>query len=715
MANSSVKIELNVAVKEAQKSLQAIEKQVKTTNLAFSSFLGNLASTAAAGAIKGLASAVTSSIGGIVDTARSAEDLLNGMNVALANSGLYSEQTSKRFQDLSSEIEAVTVHSSNLIQQQAGVLASSTKLNEDGIERSIRAASELSAIYNIDLKQATQLLSDAYNGKTERLKKLGLEFVATGSKAGDYASILSVIEEREGTAEKRAQSFEGGLGKLNNQLSNNAAALGYLVTQNPLVVAGIQMAADALGVLAVKLTAATEWVNKHQDAMEVLAVGLGLTSVALVAVAAKAAIASTAFGALAAAASAAWAAVTAPISLVVIGIAAVGTAVFAIVKYWDDVKAAAYDALAATLEFAAKGAAALGRSGTSEALKEQAAQYRDVAKAARETAQASRDAEKEKTDALKLENNTRRKMLDEEEIRQQEELNKYVQRLAAQGEDIKSQQRRQLEELKLFHENKNLIEEEAEVINFESKLQREAEYFEARKDILDQNLESDLARVEQSTAAEAFKHEARLELERQYFVESLKLETDHAKKVADIQKKQAAQDRYFAELKVSTTMQMFGSLSDLASVFGKQAFEVTRALAIGESVTAGILAVQKALASAPPPFNYAVATAMGIRTAANTARIAQQRAPAFESGGIVPGNSFTGDNVMARVNSGEMILNRQQQKNLFDMAQGGGSSRTESLLVQLIQAVRSSTSISIDGREIISVVRDGLSDGRALA
>lgn len=45
--------------------------------------------------------------------------------------------------------------------------------------------------------------------------------------------------------------------------------------------------------------------------------------------------------------------------------------------------------------------------------------------------------------------------------------------------------------------------------------------------------------------------------------------------------------------------------------------------------------------------------------------------PKFESGGIIGGNSFKGDNIMARVNSGEMILNGNQQANLFRMANGG--------------------------------------------
>lgn len=45
--------------------------------------------------------------------------------------------------------------------------------------------------------------------------------------------------------------------------------------------------------------------------------------------------------------------------------------------------------------------------------------------------------------------------------------------------------------------------------------------------------------------------------------------------------------------------------------------------------------------------------------------------PKFEHGGIVGGGSFSGDNILARVNSGEMILNKGQQGNLFKMLNEG--------------------------------------------
>lgn len=44
----------------------------------------------------------------------------------------------------------------------------------------------------------------------------------------------------------------------------------------------------------------------------------------------------------------------------------------------------------------------------------------------------------------------------------------------------------------------------------------------------------------------------------------------------------------------------------------------------------------------------------------------------FNAGGIVGGNSFHGDRMLARVNAGEMILTRPQQGRLFDILDGGG-------------------------------------------
>ena len=81
--------------------------------------------------------------------------------------------------------------------------------------------------------------------------------------------------------------------------------------------------------------------------------------------------------------------------------------------------------------------------------------------------------------------------------------------------------------------------------------------------------------------------------------------------------------------------------------------------------TESVVAATKSGAKLPFPANIA-AIAAGV--AAVVAALSM--AGAFASGGIVGGSSTSGDRLVARVNSGEMILNRSQQRRLFDLANG---------------------------------------------
>lgn len=75
----------------------------------------------------------------------------------------------------------------------------------------------------------------------------------------------------------------------------------------------------------------------------------------------------------------------------------------------------------------------------------------------------------------------------------------------------------------------------------------------------------------------------------------------------------------------------------------------------------------KSGAQLPFPLNI-VAIAAGL--AAVIAGIAM--IGSFADGGVIGGNSFHGDNMFARVNAGEMILNNKQQGNLFRLLDVGG-------------------------------------------
>jgi len=68
-------------------------------------------------------------------------------------------------------------------------------------------------------------------------------------------------------------------------------------------------------------------------------------------------------------------------------------------------------------------------------------------------------------------------------------------------------------------------------------------------------------------------------------------------------------------------------------------------------------------------------------------------AGSFTQGGIVPGSSYSGDKLTARVNSGERIMTQEQQRLLTDMLSGRsqpGSSAPINLVSTLV----------VDGKEM---------------
>lgn len=86
----------------------------------------------------------------------------------------------------------------------------------------------------------------------------------------------------------------------------------------------------------------------------------------------------------------------------------------------------------------------------------------------------------------------------------------------------------------------------------------------------------------------------------------------------------------------------------------------------GKSV-AGIPIVGPILAVA------AIAAVLAATFAAMSKAKSAGKSGGFATGGIIPGNSFSGDNLTANVNSGELILNRAQQASIAGQLSGGAT------------------------------------------
>ena len=83
-------------------------------------------------------------------------------------------------------------------------------------------------------------------------------------------------------------------------------------------------------------------------------------------------------------------------------------------------------------------------------------------------------------------------------------------------------------------------------------------------------------------------------------------------------------------------------------------------------------ATASAQAAALGPFGWLAFVGAGLATVATV--VAQIKS--FADGGIIEGNQFHGDGMLARVNAGELILNKTQQGNLFRMLDGGAGAKS---------------------------------------
>lgn len=118
--------------------------------------------------------------------------------------------------------------------------------------------------------------------------------------------------------------------------------------------------------------------------------------------------------------------------------------------------------------------------------------------------------------------------------------------------------------------------------------------------------------------------------------------------------------------KVGELGSLFSQLGDATDDAGVKTMSI-----IAQAVATMALSFANALKNCGSWYEWLVFGVTGmVQLASMVSQIKQLTAGGYAEGGIIPGNSFAGDKVMAMVNSGEMILNTHQQKNLFDMLNG---------------------------------------------
>ena len=268
------------------------------------------------------------------------------------------------------------------------------------------------------------------------------------------------------------------------------------------------------------------------------------------------------------------------------------------------------------------------------------------------------------------------------------------QRLADEKAQLDSFYREMLEMSILSEEQKEELEKQyfakrQVLIEAQKQIEIDAinELKEKRKDLARESLDSLASTVNTFTNIAKSNSEARLDV-RIAEIEAEELsEEEKNKKILEAQKK-AAREQYRIELwqwTVSSLQAAANIAEGISKCFaqnGPYGF-ITSALV----AAAGAAQIATIIASKPQP-------------------------PAFATGGVVPGNSYSGDRVTALVNSGEMVLTRQQQARLFDMANGIGGGETN-INIKNFRANDTDVKASVTGHDIEILIDKRVSDSMA--
>ena len=183
-----------------------------------------------------------------------------------------------------------------------------------------------------------------------------------------------------------------------------------------------------------------------------------------------------------------------------------------------------------------------------------------------------------------------------------------------------------------------------------------------------------------------------------------KIDKDRANRAVGIAKKESEAKRE-EDKKLLEAQQTFNSRSlSLSRSNEKEVAALGKAVAISNILRK----TPEAIANAYTNGTAIGGPALGLVYGAVAAAFMRQQVKQvgnFENGGIVGGTSFTGDRMTANVNSGEMILNRQQQAQLFQQANGrGGTGAGQEIVVN--------TTVELDsevvGRSVSRQVANGL-------
>lgn len=188
-----------------------------------------------------------------IDAAIENEHAVTQMNLALINSGLYSDEASEKMRGLAESLSKTSTFSGEAIYQ-AETLALKFAKTQEQAEKLTRAAVDMAAATGTDVNTAIQKLGLSLHGMTAGLGKLSPELrLLTQSQLENGAAVDIIAAKYSGSASVMTQTFGGRVQVLKNSFNELHETIGKTITQSPVVNRAIEGITKIIGELTHKI------------------------------------------------------------------------------------------------------------------------------------------------------------------------------------------------------------------------------------------------------------------------------------------------------------------------------------------------------------------------------------------------------------------------------------------------------------------------------
>lgn len=609
--------------KESSKNLSFFEQSMATMT-------GFLGSQVVLGAFNALKDAAAAAFGELIkggEAAIAEEQALTRLSNSLALNGTYSKAAMLDLKNFTGEMEALTGVGDDVVASNLAVLSSLTKLDSEGLKKAQQSALDMSAALGIDLDSATKLVAKGINGNVEAFKRYGVTIQEGATQTENLANVTGKLNAQFGGAAGGVmKTFSGAVTGAANAWGNFTEEIGRAVTSNPVIIAALQEITKIFN----ELTTGAE------GSATTLRDGVANAFLVIIQVTMTAIEVTDKFIRM----------MTAGFQSIVLGVAAAGDAIdWVLAKMSGGDTENTFKATESTFNSLQN---TIEGDSTLSALNKKLERIYDSSQTA--------FAEMDKGAAVvgpTIAGTTKRvQELTEAQKVHQQVIKDFSTALAAEAQSVTG-----------FYEFQT-----AALANQLELGQLTKEDYAARS----LQLQMDTYAAENQALEDA--HAQKLISEEQFQAASMALSQKH---VLDAQKQEikrkdfaTSTDKERAD-NFKSTMGVIASLSESGN---KELAAIGKAAAITNATIDGYAAVQKALASAPPPFNFALAAAVGVATAANVSKIA---GVGLASGITeIPrsaGGGNNGDNFPAVLKSGERVVDSDTNQDLKAfLAKGDG-------------------------------------------